>query len=97
MKISKSLFLLSLILAALISASAFSADITTVTSKVQTNLEAIYTAIKNGLRILCIISFFVLIYLWIKNKIQWEELLKYAVGLILIGLANEIVAALTGF
>ena len=95
MKISKSFFVPSLILIALISSSALPADIDTVLNEGKTKLQTWADIFLYGiLPTLCVISFVITIWKYKENKIPWEALPKEIVCTILIGGAAGIVTGL---
>ena len=77
-----------------ISTLSHGADLSSVSQQAESILTQVLSIIKNIIRFFCIIGFIILIYRYMNNKVEWEALIKWTVGIIAIALSSEIVTAL---
>jgi hypothetical protein len=77
--------------------SGHTADISSLTSTFSDLLEDIGGLVKTVIRFAMWIALITVVYRYIKNKSEWEEMGRWTIGAIIIGLSNEVLSAIIGY
>lgn len=95
----KTLFFISSVVTILISLTklGYSADIGSLTSTFTDLLDNVGKIIKIIIRFAMWLALIGVVYRYIKNKGEWEEMGRWTIGAIIIGVSNEILAAFIGY
>ncbi len=77
--------------------SGFTADISSLTSTFSDLLDNVGTIVKTVVRFAMWLSLITVVYRYIKNKGEWEEMGRWTIGAIIIGVSNEVLSAIIGY
>lgn len=75
----------------------YTADIGSLTSTFTDLLENVGKIIKIIIRFAMWLALIGVVYRYIKNKGEWEEMGRWTIGAIIIGVSNEVLAAFIGY
>ncbi|MDD2840227.1 MAG: TrbC/VirB2 family protein [Rickettsiales bacterium] len=97
--IRKTLFFIYSVIAILVMSTklGYTADIGTLTSTFTDLLENVGSIVKIIIRFAMWIALISVVYRYIKNKGEWEEMGRWTIGAIIIGVSNEVLAAFIGY